>query len=208
MTRLLFLLIVCALTLPNLLLGSDASADSISITPRCFAGFCLHDSNIVTEKAVRSRFGGSRQAVFPHGFEYCYRFIAAKHKSSYGHFLFKDFGGGSELVTISSSWEPLCDKAHDVKVKSPFVTKEGIGLGHSETAVLQHYGQPRHKLRSPSAENIRAFLGDSKRHIDVINLYVPSADELLLDELLPELLSVRFFISDARVVGIVISADE
>lgn len=207
MTRLLFLFIVCALTLSNLL-GRNAFAGSISITPQCFAGFCLHDSSIVTEKAVRSRFGGSRQAVFPHGFEYCYRFIAPNHKSSYGHFLFKDFGGGSELVTISSSQEPLCDKAHDVKVKSPLVTKEGIGLGHSEAAVLQRYGQPRHKLHSPSAENVRAFLGDSKRHIDVIDLYVPSADELLLDELLPELLSVRFFISDARVVGIVISADE
>lgn len=198
MARLLFLFLVCALTLSNLL-GRNAFAGSISITPRCFAGFCLHDSKIITEKAVRSRFGGSKQTVFPHDFEYCYRFIAPNHKSSYGHFLFKDFGGGSQLVTISSSWEPLCNKAHDVKVKSPLVTKEGIGLGHSEAAVLQHYGWPHHKLHSPPAEEVSDLFGDSKINIDVINLYVPSDDELL---------SARFFISDERVVGIVISVDE
>lgn len=207
MARLLFLFLVCALTLSNLL-GRNALADSASITPRCLAGFCLHDSNIVTEKAVRSRFGGSRQTVFPHGFAYCYRFIAPRHKSSYGYFLFQDFGVGPQLVTISLSREPLCDKEHDVKVKSPLVTKEGIGLGHSEAAVLQRYGQPRHKIHSPSAEDVRIFLGNLKRHIGVIDLYVPSDDELLLDKLLPELLSVRFFISDERVVGIVISVDE
>lgn len=180
-------------------LGSLAADTPKQLIPQCFAGFCV--KNPPTEKAVRNRFGGSGRHVFYDALGYCYRFTVGKEEVSYGYFLFKYFGDGERLVTIISSKEPICPNAHNVNIRSPLLTEKGIGLDSTEAEILTRYGQPRYLLRPPPAEVVRGFFGGpSKKVIDTIIQYVPSDDR--------ELLSARFFISEGKVVGIEISADE
>lgn len=191
----LLMLVVAVVSLHPLV--GNAQAQPV---PQCLAGFCLDADELPTEKALRARFGGSRQPALLKDFAYCYRFIAPR-QTSYGHFLLKDFGTGLRLVTIRLSKEPLCADAHVVRLRAPLTTKEGIRLNSDEAEVLKCYGQPRYVLRPPPAEVVRDFLGDSsKTTIDVIDQYVSSDDKNPSTAL--------FYISHGQVVGVEVSVDE
>lgn len=178
-----------------------ARADAQSV-PHCLAGFCLDAGNLPTEKAVRARFGGSRQTAPRKAFAYCYQFTEPDQQTSYGRFLFKkNFGAGWRLVTIRLSKKPICADAYAVRLKAPLSTREGIQLNSEEAEVLRCYGQPVYALRPPPAEVVRDFLGDlPETMIDVIDQYVSGDGR--------DLSTALFYITHGRVVGIEISVDE
>lgn len=177
-------------------------ADSHSM-PKCLAEFCLREENLPTEEMLRARFGGFRTTPSPwKGLGYCYRFTTGDRKTSYGQFLFKKgFDTGWRLVTIRLSQEPICSRAHVVRVESPPSTREGIRLGADEGGIQKIYGRATFVLSPPPKDVVDDFFGySSKMAVHVIHQYTSSDDR--------DLSSARFYVSNRQVVGIEISVDE
>ena len=167
-------------------------ADAISqIVPSCLAGFCLESGNLPTEEAVNARFGGSRQeSASWKAIAYCYKFMVADQKTSYGYFEFKMRDSTDwQLVTIRLSQELLCPNADVVTIKSELSTKEGVRLGSDEGEMKRLYGQPKYVINQPSEAVLRDFFSDlSKMNVDVINQYISDDRE--------DLSSARFYFSN------------
>jgi hypothetical protein len=180
-------------------LNSRADADSQTV-PLCLAGFCLDKGNLPTEKAVRTRFGGSKQQPsLLEAIAYCYQFTSGDQKSNYGHFEFKKgYNNGWRLVTIRLSQESLCSDALVVHIKSALSTKEGIRLGSDESEIMRFYGQPKYRINPPPETVIRDFF--PKMNVDIIDQYISNDDK--------DLSSARFYFLNNQLVGIEMSVDE
>lgn len=190
----------------TLVLASFTSlrADAIlQIVPSCLAGFCLESGNLPTEEAVNARFGGSRQELASwNAIAYCYKFIVADQRTSYGYFEFKMRDGTDwQLVTIRLSQESLCLNADVVTIKSELSTKEGVRLGSDGVEMIRFYGQPKYVINQPSEAVVRDFFSSlSKVKIDSISQYVSNDNK--------DLSSARFYFSNKQLIGIEISIDE